>query len=247
MGISVLSAQRSKDPNRQVGACIVDSNHRIMGIGYNGFPRGCSDHDLPWNGKEVLKEAPDMVMGINDEVFLETKYPYVCHAEANAILNSHSRSLDGCTIYVSMFPCNECTKLLIQAGIKKVVYMSDKNHDHPVWIASRRMLDMTKVEYKPFVSTRDSVITIALTNTGTTTIDSTPLVPHSCVVVDEAEEASQKKVKKEKKEKKEKNKASSEVSPSSSIASFAWGFLAGVIMLRIVAGTRQLPAADVTS
>ncbi|MBO4667283.1 MAG: dCMP deaminase family protein, partial [Bacilli bacterium] len=110
MGVALLSSMRSKDPNTKVGACIVNSEHRIVGIGYNGFPVGCSDHEVPWN---------------REGDFLDTKYPYVVHAEPNAILNSNSKT-QGCTLYVSLFPCNECAKLIIQSGIKEIVYMDDK-------------------------------------------------------------------------------------------------------------------------
>ena len=104
MSIAVLSAQRSKDPNTQVGACIVNSSNKIVGVGYNGFPSGCLDDQLPWN---------------RDGDFLNTKYPYVVHAEQNAIMNSHVKDLSGCTLYVTLFPCNECGKLIIQSGIKR--------------------------------------------------------------------------------------------------------------------------------
>ena len=114
MGVAVLSARRSKDPNTQVGACIVSPEKRIVGVGYNGFPAGCSDDILPWNRQGK---------------FLETKYPFICHAELNAILNSISRDLKDCTMYVALFPCNECAKAIIQSGIKEVVYLSDKYND----------------------------------------------------------------------------------------------------------------------
>ena len=113
MAVAVLSSYRSKDPSRQVGACIVDtSTQRIVGIGYNGFPLGCSDDALPW-----ARSAPSE---------LDTKYPYVCHAEMNAIMNKNSESLEGCRIYVTLFPCNECAKLIVQSRIAEVVYFSDK-------------------------------------------------------------------------------------------------------------------------
>jgi dCMP deaminase len=111
MGVALLSAKRSKDPNTQVGACIVNEQKKIVGTGYNGFPIGCSDDELPWN---------------NNGKFLETKYPYTCHAELNAILNSVGRNLCDCTMYVALFPCNECAKAIIQSGIKEIVYLSDK-------------------------------------------------------------------------------------------------------------------------
>ena len=130
MGLAVLSGKRSKDPNTQVGACIVTPQNRIASVGYNGFPMGCSDDVFPWN-----REGDD----------INTKYPYVVHAELNAILNSKA-DLNGCTIYVSLFPCNECAKAIIQSGIKKVVYLSDKYHDSMASVASRKMLDSAGVE-----------------------------------------------------------------------------------------------------
>jgi len=132
MGISLMSAMRSKDPNTQVGACIVSAEHKIVGIGYNGFPRGVSDLDFPWQ---------------REGEFLETKYPYVVHAEQNAILNS-TGSLNGCRIYVSLFPCHECAKNIIQSGIKEVIYASDKYAGTDSIRASKKMLDASKVVYR---------------------------------------------------------------------------------------------------
>ena len=125
MGIALLSSMRSKDPNTQVGACIVNDKNKIMSVGYNGFPMGCSDDEFPWErtGNEN-----------------ETKYPYVCHAELNAILNNAGASLENCRIYVALFPCNECAKAIIQSGIKEVVYLSDKYETTPSTLASKRML-----------------------------------------------------------------------------------------------------------
>ena len=125
MGLAHLSAFRSKDPNTQVGACIVDNEHKVVSIGYNGMPRGCDDENMPWQ---------------REGGFLETKYAYVVHAELNAILNS-PRSLKDCTIYVSLFPCNECAKAIIQSGIKKVIYESDKYATADNVIASKKMLN----------------------------------------------------------------------------------------------------------
>lgn len=132
MGVAILSAKRSKDPSTQVGACVVNKDKRIIGIGYNGFPTGCSDEDFPW--------------GKADEDKLNTKYPYVVHAEPNAILNCTS-SLKDSTLYVTLFPCNECAKLIIQSGIKKVIYMSDKYRNDVSYIASRRMFDAVGIKY----------------------------------------------------------------------------------------------------
>lgn len=124
MGIAHLSRFRSKDPSTQVGACIVNQNKRIVGIGYNGFPKGCEDEEFPW-----AKEGE----------FKDTKYPYVVHAELNAILNS-TVNLTGCSIYVSLFPCNECAKAIIQSGISEIVYEDDKYANEPNVIASKKML-----------------------------------------------------------------------------------------------------------
>ena len=130
MGIAFLSGMRSKDPSTQVGACIIDEDKKIIGIGYNGFPMGSSDDPMPW-GRE------------GD--FLETKYPYVVHAELNAILNS-IKSLKNSTIYVTHFPCNECAKAIVQSGIKKVVYFSDKHKDLETTKASKKILENANVE-----------------------------------------------------------------------------------------------------
>ena len=132
MGVAALSAKRSKDPSTQVGACVVNQDKRIIGIGYNGFPMGCSDKEYPW-GKSAN--------------YLDSKYPYVVHAEPNAILNCTS-SLKDATLYVTLFPCNECAKLIIQSGIKHVVYGNDKYHDQESFIASRRMFDSAGVTYE---------------------------------------------------------------------------------------------------
>jgi len=131
MAVAQLSARRSKDPSTQVGACVVNKNKRIIGIGYNGFPTGCSDDQLPWAREGDL---------------LDTKYPYVCHAEMNAITNSANKpDLDGASMYVSLFPCNECAKLIVQVGIKEVVYLEDKYHDQDIFVAARRIFDMAGV------------------------------------------------------------------------------------------------------
>ncbi|XP_078071228.1 deoxycytidylate deaminase [Mustelus asterias] len=145
MAVAFLSAQRSKDPNSQVGACIVNPENKIVGIGYNGMPNGCSDDMLPWTKNATNK--------------LDTKYMYVCHAELNAILNKNSADVKGCTMYVALFPCNECAKLIIQSGIHKVIYMSDKYHDKPEMRASRRMLDMAGVACSQFTP-KSKTITI---------------------------------------------------------------------------------------
>ena len=141
MGIAFLSAQRSKDPNTQVGACIVTPDKKIIGTGYNGFPIGCSDDELPW-----AREGD----------FLDTKYAYVCHAELNAILNS-TKKPEGCSIYVDLFPCNECAKAIIQSGIKEIIYRSDKYAETDSHKASRIMLDMAGIDQRKF-SPKESFI-----------------------------------------------------------------------------------------
>ncbi|HHU24680.1 MAG: dCMP deaminase family protein [Bacilli bacterium] len=130
MGVALLSSMRSKDPNTKVGACIVNQSKRIIGIGYNGLPYGCSDDEYPW-GREGS--------------FLDSKYPYVVHAEPNAILNA-TTTLEGATLYVTLFPCHECVKLIIQSGIKEIVYMSDKYAGTESSIAGKRMLASANVK-----------------------------------------------------------------------------------------------------
>lgn len=133
MGVAMLSGMRSKDPNTQVGACIVGVDNRILSMGYNGFPNGCSDDDFPWDRE--------------GEKSLKTKYPYVTHSELNAILNYRGGTLDGTKLYVSLFPCNECAKAIIQSGIKTVVYAMDKYKDSDSVIASKKMFDAAGVRY----------------------------------------------------------------------------------------------------
>ena len=133
MGVAKLSGLRSKDPNTQVGCCIVNQNKKIVAVGYNGMPMGCNDKDFPWDVKEGSLE--------------NTKYAYVVHAELNAILNS-TQQLCGFTIYVSLFPCNECSKAIIQSGIKEIVYADDKYFGTPSFIASRRMLEASGVKVR---------------------------------------------------------------------------------------------------
>lgn len=143
MGIAALSAKRSKDPSTQVGACIVNDGNKIMSVGYNGFPMGCNDDIFPWERT-------------GDE--LETKYPYVCHAELNAILNNRGANLEGCRIYVTLFPCNECAKAIIQSGIKEVVYISDKYAMTKGTIASKKMFDAAGVRLRNLVPATDEIV-----------------------------------------------------------------------------------------
>lgn len=142
MSVALLASMRSKDPNTQVGACIVGEDKRIISTGYNGFPRGCSDDEFPWN-----REGGEA----------ETKYPYVVHAELNAILNAGGRNLAGSKLYVALFPCNECAKAIIQAGIKEVIYLSDKYNGTPSFIASRRMLGAAGIKLTKFEPEKDGI------------------------------------------------------------------------------------------
>lgn len=133
MGVAKLSSYRSKDPNTQVGACIVSKENKIVGVGYNGMPWGCQDNQFPWQQRTGELN--------------ETKYAYVVHAELNAILNS-TASLDNCRIYVSLFPCNECAKAIVQSGIKEIIYEDDKYKGTAMDIASKRILHAAGVTYR---------------------------------------------------------------------------------------------------
>ncbi len=144
MGIAILSGKRSKDPSTQVGACIVKDN-KIVGIGYNGLPAGCSDDDFPWE---------------KDGDFMQTKYPFIVHAELNAILNSTKENLKGAFIYVALFPCNECAKAIIQSGIKEVIYLSDKYKDSEIFMASKLMFDKSGVKYTQLPCHKDIHISL---------------------------------------------------------------------------------------
>ncbi|HAQ56056.1 MAG TPA: cytidine deaminase [Acholeplasmatales bacterium] len=132
MGVAYLSAMRSKDESSQVGACIVNQKNRIVGIGYNGLPIGCQDADFPWE---------------REGDFLDTKYPYVVHAEPNAILNA-TVPLEGSRMYVTLFPCNECAKLIIQAGIRELIFLSDKYDGTPADIAAKRLFSAAGVTWR---------------------------------------------------------------------------------------------------
>jgi len=143
MGVAILAGMRSKDPNTQVGACIVSSDNKILSMGYNGFPKGCSDDEFPWN-----RDGTDP---------LRNKYFYSTHSELNAILNYRGGSLEGAKIYVSLFPCNECAKAIIQAGIRTVIYDSDKYADTPSVIASKRMFDAAGVRYYQYMHTNREI------------------------------------------------------------------------------------------
>ena len=142
MGVAMLSGMRSKDPHSQVGACIVSEDNKILSMGYNGFPKGCSDDEFPW-GREGEP--------------LDTKYLYVTHSELNAILNYRGGSLEGAKLYVSLFPCNECAKAIIQCGIREVVYDSDKYASTPGVIAAKKMLRAAGVTLRHYEHTNREV------------------------------------------------------------------------------------------
>lgn len=143
MGIAELSAMRSKDPNTSVGACIVDADNKILSVGYNGMPHGCSDDEYPWE-----REHDDP---------LNTKYLYVCHAELNALLNYTGTNLKNSRIYTTLFPCNECTKALIQSGIKEVIFMEDKYSGTPSVMAAKRMMESAGITYRRYSGTKKDI------------------------------------------------------------------------------------------
>ncbi len=143
IGVALLAAKRSKDPSTQVGCCIVGDDKTILSTGYNGFPKGCSDDEFPW-GREGEHNC--------------TKYPFVVHAELNAILNASGKSLRGATVYTTLFPCNECAKAIIQSGIARVVYLSDKYAGSDSTLASKRMMDSAGVAYTQHKSDVDSIV-----------------------------------------------------------------------------------------
>ena len=143
MGVALLAAMRSKDPSTQVGACIVSSDRIILSTGYNGLPKGCSDDEYPWAREGEVNE---------------TKYPYVVHSELNAILNAGGKDLRGSVLYVTLFPCNECAKAVIQSGIREVVYLSDKYDGTDSNTASKRMLTSAGVGLRRLDTSRDSIV-----------------------------------------------------------------------------------------
>jgi len=141
MGVALLSAQRSKDPNTQVGACVVNKNNRVVGVGYNGFVRGCSDDEFPWE---------------RDGGVLDTKYAFVAHAELNAVLNS-TQDLSECRIFATLFPCNECAKIIIQSGIREIVYLSDKYADSDSVKAAKKMFEAAQIRFYQLKTDRKSI------------------------------------------------------------------------------------------
>jgi dCMP deaminase len=144
MAMAFLASKRSKDPCTQVGACIVSEENKIVGIGYNGLPIGCEDDKFPW-GKDTANP-------------LDSKYMYVCHAEVNAILNKNSADVKNCTMYVALFPCNECAKIIIQSKIKDIYYMSDKHAEKASTIGSKRMLDAAGIKYTQFIPRHKRIV-----------------------------------------------------------------------------------------
>lgn len=144
MAVAFLVAKRSKDPVTQVGACIVDNENRIVSVGYNGMPRGCSDDVFPWQKCSYNK--------------LEEKKLYVCHAEVNAILSTNCSNVTNCRMYVGLFPCNECAKVIIQSGLKTIIYLSDKYANKIKTKAAKRMFDATNVEYRQYIPKNEQII-----------------------------------------------------------------------------------------
>ena len=155
MAMAFLTAKRSKDPNTQVGACIVSRDQVILALGYNGFPRGCNDDCLPWARHATPAVAGDQPVAAASS--LHTKYPYVCHAEVNAILNKGSADVRDATLFVALFPCNECAKMIIQAGIVEVVYLQDHYHDTDMCRASRILFGMAGVKLRKLVPTARTI------------------------------------------------------------------------------------------
>lgn len=143
MGVAKLAGMRSKDPNSQVGCCIVSKDNKILSMGYNGFPKGCSDDEFPW-----AREGDPM----------DTKYLYVTHSELNAILNYQGESLKGAKLYVSLFPCNECAKAIIQSGIETVIYEVDKYPENASFRASKRLMDAAGVRYYQYNHTKRDIL-----------------------------------------------------------------------------------------
>ena len=133
MAIAQISALRSKDPNTKVGACLVDNKNKVISTGYNGMPTGCKDSIMPWKSKS--------------KNFLKSKYSFVCHAELNAVLNANLNYISNCILYTTLFPCNECAKIIIQSGIKKVIYKEDKYSFKDSVKAAKYMFDLVNVKY----------------------------------------------------------------------------------------------------
>lgn len=171
MAVALLSAKRSKDPCTQVGACIVNNEKKIVGIGYNGMPRGCDDNQFPWN------------KGPKDS--LDAKSLYVCHAELNAVLNKNSSDVKDCTIYVTLFPCNECAKVIIQSGIKSIVYLSDEKAKKFRTIAAKKMFNAAGVSYRPYSSRNEKIEINFETKICNETDKDSSKTPTNCKVEDE--------------------------------------------------------------
>lgn len=144
MATALLAEQRSKDPHTQVGACLINEDKRIVGVGYNGFPLRCSDDDFPWSKGESPNE-------------LDSKHMYVVHAEVNAIIGKPTSETRGCTIYVTEFPCNNCAKVIIQSHIKNVIYLRNKKDGTKEDFASKKMLDTAGIEYTKFNTKREKI------------------------------------------------------------------------------------------
>ena len=143
MALAQICALRSKDPNTRVGACLVDENNKVISLGYNGMPIGCEDKKMPW--------------GKDSSIYLETKYPFVCHAELNAIINSKGKIFKEAVIYTTLFPCNECAKAIIQSEIKKVIYKENKYEDEDSFKAAKHMFDLVGIKYEKYVVKRKMI------------------------------------------------------------------------------------------
>lgn len=137
MSVAILTSKRSKDNNTQVGAVIVDKYRRIIGCGYNGFISGLDESLFP-TSRDI------------DLPYNLTKYPYTIHAEQNAILNTVVFDVSGSTMYCTLFPCDNCAKIIAQKRIAEIVYLSDKYHDEPSYIASRLLFDAASIKYRQY-------------------------------------------------------------------------------------------------
>ena len=140
--IAQVIAQRSKDPSTQTGAVVVDEDNIVLGLGYNGWAKGVKEGHFSWS-KDY---------GLNKKDILNTKYPYVVHAEVNAILSSN-KSVKGAKLYCYLFPCSECTKVIIQSGVKEVIYEDDRQDQNSNNFAvSKKLFDLSGVKHRKYNS-----------------------------------------------------------------------------------------------
>ena len=145
MRVAIAASMRSKDPNTQVGACIAGRDNRILSVGYNGTPIGLEDDEFPWDASDDP---------------LRDKHSYVIHAEANAILNYRGslKDMAGARAYVTLIPCQECAKTLVQAGIGEVVYLDDKYNGTEGNLISKAVLDRCGVSYRQIELPEEAVV-----------------------------------------------------------------------------------------